>query len=279
MENLNNGLHIPRPQRRTPRRPPHGAPDASALLAGCASAAGTAPATPAAAPASSLGTVLGIDPSAAGNGKDLTWKLGAALPMSGPGAPQGTEMKQAIDLAIEQIRASGGPAISLSVKDIKNPDPVASKQAARELADEKVAAKITSYGDGLGAMLEDTAKDQILTLDGVGGAQPFAVGAPVLLRHHGRCPRRHAARHARLAQEGTPGGQDRRPRRLGDGSLQRRHQGGPGRQGEGRGAGVQRALERPSRRSPRISRPSSAKSRPTSRTSSSSAWERRRPER
>jgi branched-chain amino acid transport system substrate-binding protein len=151
---------------------------ASALLAGCASTAATGTTTPVAAPASSLGTVLGIDPAAAGNGKDLAWKLGAALPMSGPGAPQGTEMKQAIDLAIEQIRAAGGPAISLSVKDIKNPDPVASKQAARELADEKVAAKITSYGDGLGAMLEDTAKDQILTLDGVGGAQPFAVGAP-----------------------------------------------------------------------------------------------------
>jgi ABC-type branched-subunit amino acid transport system substrate-binding protein len=87
-------------------------------------------------------------------------------------------MKQAIELAIEQIAASGGPTISLSAKDIKDPDPVASKQAARELADEGVQAKITSYGDGLGAMLEDTGKDQILTLDGVGGAQPFAVGAP-----------------------------------------------------------------------------------------------------
>jgi branched-chain amino acid transport system substrate-binding protein len=151
---------------------------ATALLAGCASAVETGSTAPAAAPASSLGTVLGIDSKAADNGGDVTWKLGAALPMSGPGAPQGTEMKQAIDLAIEQIKASGGPEISLSVKDIKNPDPVASKQAARELAEEKVSAKITSYGDGLGAMLEDTAKDQILTLDGVGGAQPFAVGAP-----------------------------------------------------------------------------------------------------
>jgi branched-chain amino acid transport system substrate-binding protein len=151
---------------------------ATTLLASCASTPSSEPAKGSGAPTITLGSVLGVDAAAADNGKGLTWKLGAALPMSGPGAPQGTEMKQAIDLAIEQIKASGGPDISLSVKDIKNPDPVASKQAARELADEKVSAKITSYGDGLGAMLEDTAKDQILTLDGVGGAQPFAVGAP-----------------------------------------------------------------------------------------------------
>ncbi|ABL79763.1 MULTISPECIES: ABC transporter substrate-binding protein [unclassified Nocardioides] len=109
-------------------------------------------------------------------GGDLTWKMGAALTLSGPSAANGESMKNAIDLAVEQVKAAGGPTIEVLTKDIKGPDPVAAKQAAEELAAAGVPAKITSMGDGLGAMLENTAKDQILSLDGVGGAQVFTQG-------------------------------------------------------------------------------------------------------
>lgn len=150
---------------------------AALLMAGCAGT--TAPSDTADAPdAAELATILGVDTASEFTGKGLEWTLGAALPLSGPGAADGKDMKQAIDLAIEQIAASGGPSITLSAKDIKGPDPVAAKQAARELADEGVAAKISSYGDALGAMIEDTAASEMLTLDGVGGAQPHLIGAP-----------------------------------------------------------------------------------------------------
>ncbi|NKZ02278.1 ABC transporter substrate-binding protein [Actinomadura latina] len=109
-------------------------------------------------------------------GGDVTFKLGAALTLSGPSAANGESMRNAMELAVKQIKAAGGPTIELSVKDIKGPDPVAAKQAASELAAEGVPAKITSMGDGLGAMLADTDKSKILSLDGVGGAQVFTKG-------------------------------------------------------------------------------------------------------
>lgn len=110
-------------------------------------------------------------------GGDLDWTMGAALTLSGTSAANGESMKNAIELAIDHIESAGGPAIDLSVKDIKDPDPVASQQAAEELAAEKVPAKITSMGDGFGTMLASTDKSEILSLDGVGGAQVFTQGS------------------------------------------------------------------------------------------------------
>lgn len=110
-------------------------------------------------------------------GGDLDWKMGAALTLSGFSAANGESMKNAIELAIDQIESAGGPTIDLSVKDIKDPDPVASQQAAEELAAEKVPAKITTMGDGFGTMLASTDENQILSLDGVGGAQVFTRGS------------------------------------------------------------------------------------------------------
>lgn len=127
------------------------------------------------AQADELVQILNID-EGADLGGDLTWKLGATLTLSGPTAANSEAMQNAIELAAQQIKAAGGPTIELSVKDIGAPDPVAAKQAIEELGAEKVPAKITVMGDGLGAMLADTDKYQILTLDGQGGAQVFTRG-------------------------------------------------------------------------------------------------------
>ena len=145
------------------------------LTAACSNDDGKASAADTKEQATDLTKILGI-PEGADLGGDLTWKLGAALTLSGPSAANGESMKKAIDLAVGQIKAAGGPKITVSVKDIKGPDPVASKQAADELAADGIPAKITSMGDGLGAMLESTDKDKILSLDGVGGAQVFTQG-------------------------------------------------------------------------------------------------------
>ncbi len=144
-------------------------------LSGCGSDGAGVNAADAKKQADDLVKILGI-PSGTELGGDLTWKLGAALTLSGPSAGNGKSMQNAIDLAVEQIKAAGGPTIKLEVKDIKGPDPVASKQAAEELAAAGVPAKVTSMGDGLGAMLADTDKDKILSFDGVGGAQVFTLG-------------------------------------------------------------------------------------------------------
>lgn len=144
-------------------------------LSACGSGGSGVSAEDAKAQAADLVEILGIA-DGADLGADVRFTLGAALTLSGPSAANGASMQNAIELAVEQIKAAGGPALRLSVKDIKGPDPVAAKQAASELAAEGVPAKITSMGDGLGAMLADTDKDKILSLDGVGGAQVFTQG-------------------------------------------------------------------------------------------------------
>jgi ABC-type branched-subunit amino acid transport system substrate-binding protein len=149
---------------------------AALALSACGSdSAGGVNAEDAKAQANELAEILSI-PEGADLGSDLTWQLGATLTLSGPTAANSEAMQNAIELAVEQIKAAGGPTIELSVKDIGAPDPVAAKQAIDELGAEKVPAKITVMGDGLGAMLADTDKYRILSLDGQGGAQVFTRG-------------------------------------------------------------------------------------------------------
>ncbi|MEV0666480.1 ABC transporter substrate-binding protein [Actinomadura luteofluorescens] len=148
---------------------------AAAALTACGSGDTGVSAADARTQAADLVKVLKLQDGAALGG-DVTFKLGATLTLSGPSAANGESMRNAIELAAKQIKAAGGPTIEPSVKDIKGPDPVAAKQAASELASEGVPAKISSMGDGLGAMLADTDKNKILSLDGVGGAQVFTRG-------------------------------------------------------------------------------------------------------
>ncbi|MEU5879814.1 ABC transporter substrate-binding protein [Spirillospora sp. NPDC047279] len=166
--------------RSNPRRrrliAPLAATVAAALaLSACGSGDAGVSAADAKTQAADLVKILGIE-DGTDLGAQVRFKLGAALTLSGPSAANGASMQKAVRLGIEHIKAAGGPAIELSVKDIKGPDPTAAKQAASELAAEGVPAKITSMGDGLGAMLADTDKNKILSLDGVGGAQVFTRG-------------------------------------------------------------------------------------------------------
>jgi len=168
----------PTPMRRSATRPLGALVAALALsisLAACGSDTPEVSAAETEEQANELVDLLAI-PEDTDLGADVDWKLGAALTLSGPSAVNGESMQNAIDLAITQIEAAGGPSIELLAKDIKGPDPVAAKQAAEELAAAGVPAKITSFGDGLGAMLQNTDQDQILSLDGVGGAQVFTQG-------------------------------------------------------------------------------------------------------
>jgi ABC-type branched-subunit amino acid transport system substrate-binding protein len=123
-----------------------------------------------------LAELLSIDPANAAKGE--TFKMGAVLALSGAGSFYGKTMSRGIDLAVKQIKAAGGPDIQVEYWDHKSGDAAAGKQAITEIISKGIGAKMSSYVDDLGAMLEDTAKNKIFTLDGGGGTSIFGQGIP-----------------------------------------------------------------------------------------------------
>jgi ABC-type branched-subunit amino acid transport system substrate-binding protein len=121
-----------------------------------------------------LATLLQIDPSTAGRG--LNFKLGAVLALSGTGSFYGKTMSRGIDLAVEHIKAAGGPTFVVKYYDHKSGDAAAGHQAVTELGEAGYPAKLASYADDLGAMLAGTAQYKIFTMDGGGGAPIYAQG-------------------------------------------------------------------------------------------------------
>ena len=130
------------------------------------------------APAADLGTqlatMLGVDAATSAKGEDFP--MGAVLALTGPGSFYGKTMSRGIDLAIKHIAAAGGPNIKVKYWDHKSGDAAAGKTAITEIVAGKYPAKLASYVDDLGAMLEDTAKNKIFTLDGGGGTSIFGQG-------------------------------------------------------------------------------------------------------
>lgn len=132
-----------------------------------------------AAPASDeVGTrlqeVLGVDSAAACG--DESFRMGAVLALTGPGSFYGKTMSRGIDLAVEHIKAAGGPDIQVEYYDHKSGDPAAGQQAVTELGENGYPAKLSSYVDDLGAMLPGTAQYKVFTIDGGGGTSIFGQG-------------------------------------------------------------------------------------------------------
>ena len=111
-------------------------------------------------------------------GGDLTFDMGAVLALTGPGSFYGTTMSRGIDLAVEHIAAAGGPNIEVQYFDHKSGDAQAGVDAITELGAQGVPAKLASYVDDLGAMLEGTAQYEVFTFDGGGGTSEFGKGQP-----------------------------------------------------------------------------------------------------
>jgi branched-chain amino acid transport system substrate-binding protein len=111
-------------------------------------------------------------------GAGATFKLGIALPLTGPQSYLGIIESNGARLAVAQIKAAGGPNIELVFKDLKSADPQAGELAVRELGDAGVPAVLTSYGGDLGAMLPGLAQYKMLGLDGATGASALVQGKP-----------------------------------------------------------------------------------------------------
>lgn len=133
-----------------------------------------------------LAGLLKIDAANSGKGKE--WTFGAVLALTGTGSFYGKTMSRGIDLAIKHIEAAGGPKMKVVYKDHKSGDAPAGKQAMTELIAAKIPAKLASYADDLGAMLEDTEKGKVFTLDGGGGTSIFAQGKPFFWGTRGITP-------------------------------------------------------------------------------------------
>lgn len=102
-------------------------------------------------------------------GKGMTFKYGASLPLSGPGAFFGKQMLDGLHLAIDHIRLAGGATFDLIPKDHKTGDPTAAVQLVRELGNANVGALINSYLAAFGAELPGIASYKILSIDPGGG--------------------------------------------------------------------------------------------------------------
>jgi ABC-type branched-subunit amino acid transport system substrate-binding protein len=123
-----------------------------------------------------LASLLKIDPATAGKG--MTFKMGNVLALTGSGSFYGKTMSRGTDLAVEHIKAAGGPDIQVKYYDHKSGDAAAGQQAITELGQAGYPAKLASYVDDLGAMLAGTAQYKMFTLDGGGGTSIFGQGQP-----------------------------------------------------------------------------------------------------
>jgi hypothetical protein len=120
--------------------------------------------------------MLKID--AATSGKGMPFKMGSVLALTGSGSFYGKTMSRGIDLALEHIKAAGGPDIQVKYYDHKSGDAAAGQQAITELGSAGYPAKLASYVDDLGAMLAGTAQYKMFTLDGGGGTSIFGQAQP-----------------------------------------------------------------------------------------------------
>ena len=123
-----------------------------------------------------LAKLLKIETKYAGKGMDFP--VGAVLALSGTGSFYGKTMSRGIDLAVDHVKAAGGPNFKVVYKDHKSGDAQAGQSAITELGSAGVSAKLASYADDLGVMFQGTEQYKVFTLDGGGGAPPFAQGKP-----------------------------------------------------------------------------------------------------
>lgn len=122
-------------------------------------------------------TLLNVDANDPLNGQTLN--LGAVLPLSGGGEKAyGESMVKGVDLALEDIAASGGPNIELEIKDNGTANPELSVTAINELGEAGTPAILSSLVNSFAAMNDGLVEYDILALDGGGGTATWNKGVP-----------------------------------------------------------------------------------------------------
>ncbi|MBJ7368789.1 MAG: hypothetical protein JHC65_10070, partial [Ilumatobacteraceae bacterium] len=114
-------------------------------------------------PAGNLAETLGYSDNLLG---DVSCDIGAVLALTGPGSFYGDTMTKGIDTAVKAIKDAGGPSFTVTTWDHKSGDPAAGVTAMKEIVAKGITIKLASYVDDLGAMIADTAKSKVFSLDG-----------------------------------------------------------------------------------------------------------------
>ncbi len=109
-------------------------------------------------------------------GAGMTWTIGAVLSFSGNGSFFGQLWQSGIDLAIEHIKAIGGPTIVLESADNGSGDAQKSNDALQRMVAAGVPGIIGSQA--LGGVFDPLAQHQILCLDSGAGAPVGLQGIP-----------------------------------------------------------------------------------------------------
>lgn len=102
-------------------------------------------------------------------GGDLTFPLGLSVPQSGQGAVYTTFFTRGPKLAVQHIKALGGPNIQLNIQDNGTGSPQAGVSNMRKFKAGGASVALTTYIADLGAQLPLAKNYEILLLDGAGG--------------------------------------------------------------------------------------------------------------
>lgn len=113
--------------------------------------------------------LVGITDEDVANLEGETFRLGAILPLSGPGSEYGKAQGNGLQLAVNQMEEYVGLDVEYETKDHKSGDPQAGSAAARELGIDGFGAAMNSYYAVFGAALADVQKYRMLSFDPGGG--------------------------------------------------------------------------------------------------------------
>jgi branched-chain amino acid transport system substrate-binding protein len=142
---------------------------------GSVTSAGSAGGTVKAATVADLPKLLGIG---ADTGKGMSQNWASVLALTGSGSFYGKTMTNGLNLAVDHIKAAGGPDIKVDYYDHKSGDAQAGKDAGTAIGAKGTPVSLPSYGAVLGAMLPAIEQYKVFSLDGGGGTGIFAQGKP-----------------------------------------------------------------------------------------------------
>jgi ABC-type branched-subunit amino acid transport system substrate-binding protein/DNA-binding SARP family transcriptional activator len=98
-----------------------------------------------------LETALGHDGSPASSEAPEAWRIGVTLPLSGPDAELGTTVRNAVQMAVDDVNEGGGVAgadLEVTVADDAQDAGLAARNARAFVADPSVVAMVGPWGSG-----------------------------------------------------------------------------------------------------------------------------------
>jgi len=113
--------------------------------------------------------LLGISDADAARLKGKEFKVGAILPLSGPGANYAVDEQNGLTLAVDEMQRYLGMNVKYEAKDHKSGDPQAGATAARQLGIDSFGVVANSYWGVLGSTMPALKEYKMLSFDPGGG--------------------------------------------------------------------------------------------------------------